>query len=335
MKLLVVSVILSMTAPLAYSNTLCEKATDVSSQMGPIKNQDNLGFCYAFAGVSLLEQYACRLKSRSCQIKDQGGLSVADALAQNDVFHEGSLGSEDSRGRFMSSAHFREAGDTGALLERLSQKGVCASEAAPYPSEFFPEGSASRVWNKIADFYSSQRARPQSRDAACLAAAEVVQSLSPRLSAPDFVGLLSNMVEKISSADSASKYLEQVLVSRSCVNNRVEMPPYKVTKVRTTSFGGTSSQRELGESVLGQLQAGGAVELDIDAGKAFPEMNLGSGHWHAVTIVGNRMINGKCQLQVRNSWGEQWQKDHNDGWLDAEQLMGTAVGATWIDPKGV
>lgn len=331
------AVVLSLltTALTAQAMASCEKPSDVSDQMGPIKSQDNLGFCYAFAGVSLLEQYSCRMKSKSCDLKDKGGLSVSDALAQNGVFHEGSFGSCDMRGQFMSSTHFSETGDTERLLENVSKTGLCPSRSAPYISEFFPDGSASRVWNKIADFFSSQRGNARSVGAVCLAATDVVKNLSPKISSEGLVDLLSNMVEKISTATSASDYLKEVMVSKSCEANKVDLPPYKVRRLKTRDFGGAASHTEIGQAVINQLQNGGAVELDIDAGRAFPDMHQGPGHWHAVTVVGNKMVNGKCYFKLRNSWGEQWQKDHNDGWLDAEQLTSVAVGATWIDPKGV
>lgn len=47
---------------------------------------------------------------------------------------------------------------------------------------------------------------------------------------------------------------------------------------------------------------------------------------HSVAVAGYRKVckkDGSCRdlLKVHNSWGEDWQRKNNDGWVDAESLL--------------
>ena len=59
-----------------------------------------------------------------------------------------------------------------------------------------------------------------------------------------------------------------------------------------------------------------------------------AGFGHALVIEGYRQMcdrKGTCvdSLKVRNSWGDNWQKENNDGWVDAKTL----VDATFYDQQ--
>ncbi len=66
---------------------------------------------------------------------------------------------------------------------------------------------------------------------------------------------------------------------------------------------------------------------------------------HSVVISGYRKIckdatkEDTCRetLKIQNSWGETWQKEHNDGWVDARSFMDRTAylgqNLTWIEDK--
>lgn len=312
----------------------CAIFVDLGHQLGPARDQGGLGYCFAFAAVTLFEQYACRQRPEECPRGPLGSFSVADAIAQYGALYPRAVKTPlvalagDPRHTL-----FSQGGDEGQLLQSLGLTGLCQTRHAPYFNERLgAHGDTEDVIEGVSAI--GQLATSLRGLLGAQLTCDLTRGYLARLTAldePKLDALMRDIQAAVDAKDSPG-FLTRLVAPPACANARIRVnPPYRVRYI-------TSREKEektpFKRELLAQLKRGRALAVGIELRKLFPEdADSQQPLLHEITVIGAKRVGGRCQVRVRNSWGEDWQKRHHDGWVSLDRLAAAAIDATWLEEE--
>lgn len=313
-------------------------AVDLSSQMGPIRDQDSVGFCHAVAAADLLSY---KLKNR---------ISAASIMVQYNANED-----EAPFVRFMGKKESELfGGQTDEAIRIGLDKGLCLEK--DFPSEYAGNGEfapknlydfmkktesaakkneSQKIKDKVLDYTSFgvlNRLWQNRRSPAC----DV--TLPSSLMSVQQMGNLKNIESVI--RNSTSKDVFYNLEASACNGRRIKSPPLKVVKVPVSS------------DIATRTKAIAAIDEQLNkknpsAISYYPEYlkneNAGrSGKPHASTVVGRQLNKetGRCEYLIRNSYGSTCPNPksspkvsckNGNYWVSREDLNAIINGTTYLE----
>lgn len=302
----------------------------VVTNMASIRSQDSLGICYSFVAGTMVDTVRCKLSRVDCsKLPPEKSASVLDITrygitSDRDVSVKNAKTYFDYRGIY-------QGGDPGVLLNRLlTMKNHVSEKCAPFDQ--IVNKSQSHIenlkllegsWERLRGAYSKFKEKEKS----CATCAADFASTAIDDIREDFDLKASNtQVLKAFAEQSYEKFLDKLLVPEECQNPRKMLrfgsglvAEYFPKENKSTNYGETM------EVVKKVLKSDLPLGLGFCMDEPYQSMsNCKNGH--GVVITGYRKFcktpnNCREAIKVQNSWGLQWQKDNDDGWIDAKNIL--------------
>ncbi|WP_142699474.1 C1 family peptidase [Bdellovibrio sp. ZAP7] len=261
-------------------------SVDMSKDMPPARNQDSVGWCYAFTAADLMSY---KLKKN---------ISAVDiALAYQDDWISGM-----DRGILGTAAPDIRGGFTDKALQMASKNGFCLE--SELPSEDNQGGNFAANLKEL-DIYG--RNQILSQNLACNDLYTEAKKMFPKINLTDVQDVVNKTVEEDFILG---------LRNKTC-KNRIQAKPEVVIVQRKGFFNGLKdtvdsavSEEKYAQIIDEQLSANNPLSLGIDSHAIYdrraPASTPSSASFHAVTLVGRRFNEktGQCEYKIKNSWGK-------------------------------
>lgn len=269
----------------------------------PVKDQDGVGLCYAFASTVLLEHLNCTVKALSCAERGEDRrLSALDVASYKST----------SRG-------VAKGGDPVSVLRALSKKGskIVRESCAPYESliatEKLPDNqfitSQGVGYRKLREIYEMNRLTD---------CADCVDRIRETLGEKLKVNLIE--IRDALQAKTFEEFAYQVLIPQKCHDQAVELPEfiheyYPGEKKEV-------SEKDFQEVLLRNLKDQIPTEASFCSEEDESGECVGG---HSVVVVGARQMCGargcKVSFRLQNSYGKTWEEINHGGWIDGEWFL--------------
>jgi len=301
----------------------------VVTPMTPVKSQDGIGLCYGFSATSLLENYRCRELNVDCNDPNEF-LSSLDVTS------------------YYGRERLVEGGNTIRILMNL-EKGkkiareecirfstlvhqVAVTQNSFYRDERQGWNFLTKKWNEFKGYGGEKR----NDCASCLA--DSIKSTLVNIQTPS-----DQLKNAFLEAHSLEEFLYKALLPVQCINEAkmASVPPF-VAK----SYPGYSekiTEEALKAKVETILRNNIPLEMGICTSVERPCREDAG---HSVALMGIKEVcsqtNGDCKklVKVKNSYGNSWQANNNDGWIELDSLaeasraLGNYGNITWIQKPG-
>jgi len=312
---------LSQADDQAYETALCGPQTSqgtlqqqtqnlrsFDSQMPPIKDQGDSGWCWAFSTSDLLDEYIHSQSAPGIPYDEDHQVSVIDLTGKlNAGAHQPNLDFSEGADQFATLVALQNGGNTLKIRSDFDLSSA-STEAKQLVDELFYE-------------YKDTNEQKSAVDHVCRTSSETNADFIASLS--DFLtikGQLDKVLNQssasdngvITSYDSFAKGLDVQTGGKT-----VTIPSFVANQFETDNFNKYFSK-------LGKvLKSGDPVSVGLCAGDIDPQNTqpyltkddpCGG---HAATVVKAGWVGGKCMVRLRNSWGVKWGTDHPpDGYFD-------------------
>jgi hypothetical protein len=292
---------------------------DISNRLGMVRNQTDIGWCYAFSAADLV---TFKLGNSNAHMDRR--ISAADiAFLHNRVIRR-----EDFTINGTKSSE-QEAGWMGnALRSALQNGGFCWEKDAP--SEDLAFGDIKESIAQIEGFKEQSFRQGFSPEGLCFAYRQTLE-LFPGLKLVDFQRILNRM------GDRNFEFFAKL----GDANCRADRSPHDIKKEDIVEqFLAGSSGEAIRKTIDEQLDKKNISSIGFQF-KMITKKTNETGQ-HAVTIVGRRFNKEKntCEYLLRNSWGigcsesikpELCAKDHEGHlWVSRDSLESNITNVTYI-----
>ena len=313
---------------------------DYSERFGPVRDQGWTPYCWAFQGAALIEEYLCKIDKNKC------GESVSPLDISRCNWGLGKGKGEHPR---------------NALKCALNEGGVCMEEHAPF------QNIIKRHKLKLQCLIMTA---PQDRSPLCIKDRTFSNIINTTL---NILGVLTLSVEdKISTClkqilidentnckenrqtiegakigaiygTMLKEYLEEKLESQqqklARAMNEIERQKLKKVIAETEhylNFHNFKTPEELMLSIKETLKTGSSVAIGLDLGRVLGTiMSFRKGSNHALIVNGMRYNKerGRCEFQLRNSWGGGENVPFH-GWHSIEDLESAIDRISFLKKEG-
>jgi len=265
---------------------------EVREHFSESRNQDGVGWCYAFAAADLMTAEVEKPLS-STHVSAIFNKRIDKNLFLKAGYKIGKLFSD---GAFESSY---EGGWIDRAIENSSDSGfVCTEAALPYDQNRY--GETARVINILEEI---KKDIDDKKEANVCASIEVIRNHS-------FRNLKVEDIYRILEEENLNRALSEI-INKNCKGQLVKVDDYKVKTLkrphahtrRNETF--SSAKRRAKKkamknfAVIGNvLSKGKPMGVSYNVKHVTHQDGL-----HASVVTGRRWKNGKCQFKIRNSWG--------------------------------
>lgn len=302
-----------------------EGTVTLIKEVTPTKAQDGVGICYGFSSTSLLESYRCRELKLDCSNTNEF-LSTLD-VTSNALPEKKAL-------QVIGNAYYVlsniEKGKNNIARES------CVQFSTLLHKKFFYADSEKWGWEYLLNAWRDYKEKKDAKNKSVDCVSCVAQKIKNKM-----VGLKTSVEQIANALESASseEFLSKAVIPFECLEeNRLAQIPRYVTKRFPDSA--TLPNTEFKNTITRILKAEIPLEIGICT-KLEDPTKCEYGQGHSVTLFGIKEVCKKDQcktvVKVKNSWGESWQKSHNDGWVDLDALVEsskifrTYENITWIE----
>lgn len=299
------------------------------SHVSPIKSQDGIGLCYGFSATSLLENYRCRELNVDCNDPNEF-LSTLDVTS------------------YYGRERLVEGGSTTRILMNLEKgKKIAREECVQFSAlvhqvaitqnTFYRDerqgwNFLTKKWNE----YKGYKGEKRNDCVSCLA--DSIKSTLVNIQTP-----ADQLKNAFTEAHSLEEFLYKALLPAQCMNDAkmAVVPPF-VTKIYP-GYSDKITDEMLKAKIETVLKNNLPLEMGICTSTVRPcPENSG----HSIAVVGLKEVcsssTGDCKklVKVKNSYGNSWQAQNNDGWLDLDTLVEASRAQanfgniTWIQKPG-
>lgn len=327
------------------------KAPGGSMEKVPVRDQTNIGSCYAYAASGIVDAWrfshddkdygfstsphAIAVASKAFltpeEFKTVGDLEEDDALIEGGFIEQALLAT-----KALGACNYKKFGDRFGLYNGTSKAFIKDLES------FYI------IYNDVAKFKAAKEKKPM------LTEQQITEQLNCKLQSGGISSTLnSKEVTEILATNSLNDYLKSLL-DKVCKDSmkKVNIPE----AIAATGKGLPKDERmgKLSNFVEAMLKAGNKQPVGItycssvltapnstkinDITGAIESETCGA---HASLIIGRRLTGaGQCQFLVRNSWGQNYHypagittDEDGDIWLDEEDLLRNTWAVTSLNNK--
>lgn len=305
------------------------------SGMPKVRSQDSTGLCYSFVASTLLDRQTCMdLRRADCEnLDDSLRASPLDVARYKNDPDKGSDPNIPDSYQGISSG-----GKIAITLEHALRSSQMVSEqCAPFHQfvathKDFKQRSMLELsqWRRLQDLYEKYNDLkcPTCDNERVSAVEDLRQNFGIQTSNEEILRAFGEKTFAI--------FLDRILISDECrllgttgvtLNYKVKEFPIKALSADKSGYEKTIEK--IKEVLKTQTPMGVSFCVEKEISRCVvnnsPEM---AGESHAVIIKGYRRVckskdKSSCYdaIQIQNSWGQQWQTENNDGWVDAKELL--------------
>nr|BFD61395.1 hypothetical protein BdHM001_00760 [Bdellovibrio sp. HM001] len=330
------------------------------TNMPRVRSQDSFGICYAFAASVLFDEANCANKQGTdcASMSDDQKVSPIDLARFSVNLSE----DKDSRDRY-SYEGLKEGGSAALALYNAKNTQHNAREScAPFDhlvAKTKDPNEAQKIelamWKKFQDSYETYKKKSKE----CVACGlEYATAKSQELKDQFNLKTSNQEILQAFAQDTYNKFLDTLLVPEKCWEWR--------DAIELNGGWGLKTYPQVGEKsdynqMLAMIKKNLANKrpmafafctqepLTVKSIKECNEAKNASGtitgFGHEVVIKGYRRVckvnagktTKECYdaVQVQNSWGQSWQNENDDGWVDAKQLLDRSFyekqTLTWLE----
>lgn len=312
-------------SPKEYSKI--EDAVEVPN-MPRVRSQDALGVCYAFAATTVMQHALCQKNGWDCQnLKPEQEISDAgmmmDAIDQQGVRYFQNVGSSGTQA-VSTFQKFPIITNKCAPFDVIVNKSEDPAVAARMQDQMWDRlwDAREKTWNawKVDD------CKECAKQIAVTAIENEEKNGNLKFNSS------RTQVEKLKAftRESGEKMMEQLLVPERCRKEETMPQTLGDLKWKPVPPDGASAEddfvinsvKEHFKNKKTPMMLGVGI-IDDCPDKPKKLCRLGG---HEIVVSGYRKAcnpQGKCieEFKVHNSWGQRWQEQNNDGWLDARALL--------------
>ena len=278
--------------------------TEVKEFLNTSFNQGGIGWCFAFATANILSVYLGRAVAPLdiAMAHDMRYAYLVKEQGENSYLSDGGPG----------------GGETDAL-KALAKRGIGICLNKDLPSSVL--NSRSYLLDSIREVSNLRDLREKKTDNMdYLVGRECelsLQQILPNLSLDKILDVVTKSQRKKLVSDL------NALVSANCRGKRVELPK----RIPVKELDRDEVPNVL-EKVSGLLRSG----LPVNIGMKLRNVAFSGGESHAMTILGQKEVDGVCQYIVRNSWG-----GPNSCWRYRDNIRPSCNGAdgTFLLPHSI
>lgn len=283
------------------------------SPISPVKNQGEIGLCYAFAATSLLEHYRCKELGLSCS-EPKDVMSTLDVASYEENGKKG----------------LKQGGMSLFILSNIAkERRIVKEECAPYSSllakvKYLDKDFESELfsWQFLSEGWKNLHNRKisEGKNLCTSCMANNIKCLLPNLKTP-----LDQIEMALKDANDVESFLYKTIMPEHCFNRSeaLDIPEFQIK-----SFPTYLDKDLLGASVLENkittlLSSKIPMQINICSSKTVSDICTSA---HAVILYGLKEVcsefKNECKkmVKIKNSYGEEWQKNNNDGWVDLQLL---------------
>lgn len=315
--------------------------------MPRIRSQDSVGACHAFSATVLIQKYYCELK----KVSDCAGLpadkeiSPIGVLQYSDAYEPG----KEPKNYVKNTSIQLNAGGAALVALINAKNNFSFYRESCFPFDQFVEkfGASKDVMNttlaKLEDFYKKNKYKNKTEaDAAeacesCLS--EKIQPISGIFPTEKYLENIHMGLKK----DTFGEFLYETIFSSGC--KTIDLPSPSLSIFPDVQKTTATTKDDIKNKVIEVVKSGLPVSIgEICVARAQAKDGCGL---HEFIVSGTKQVcdSGKCRelFKVQNSWGQEWQKEFNGGWVDAESILDNIKTAsldkitvpvlTWIKPK--
>lgn len=292
----------------ASNKTSCEKKDLRNETLGATRDQDSIGWCYAFAAADLLTYKTGKKVSASDVSLNYNSGWIKDLAV--------------TAGR--SEASF-EGGRIEGALGKMKEIGICLEK------DFRSDDMAGGSLKEMVDTVDRAKKKFEKGQRICDTGQAATAELFPNINMNDY----NEIIDKSSRAEFLTE-----LQQKSC-GKRESIPNIEVVHENAT-IGNLNDQKKLTEMIDAQLDKNNISGFGYDATtimSSFFERAGGERFMHGSVIVGRRFNekSNSCEYLIRNSWGKscgsyRFPLECEEGhvWVPKEDLMKGLTNVTYI-----
>ncbi|WP_156668102.1 hypothetical protein [Rhizobium bangladeshense] len=317
-------------------------------------NQGGLPICYAAAATLLGDEYNCfRKGNKNCtEVPDERRASMLDMSRFSEYIKD----QDDKRDRSEYKG-LKQGGSIHKTLDSLWYADMvapksCVSDTAHFIGGFDPQNTTAsdvdrmgQMWNEMAEFHKKLKGAPISlREAEGLKKAYQMQQQATTIELAFAEKTWPLVLDKLLIPEICRDWMdgpEHISYVRNDHPKTFpgwddDAKPVKSDYKNTVAMARQiicEKKRPIGTSFCA------AKPMSYETLKDCSDKQLG----HAVVIEGYARVcttnSADCvdSVKVRNSWGDNWQKQNNDGWIDAKTLLDSTFyspdALVWMEEK--
>lgn len=276
-------------------------SVDLRDKMGPIRNQDSIGWCYAFAAADL------------ASYKLQKQISAADiALTHNKDFLN------DVARLFGKNESTFEGGFPQQALKKAMRKGLCLEK--DLPSE---DNANSEFVDRLSNIDKMGRLNIDGKNSNCNSLHNQTKAIFPNINVRE--------LQEILKKSSTNNFIEN-MANKTCGDRiKADFEVETISKLDSEKFAKVLDQ---------QMDNKNPVSLTYDATVLFNRRDYATSNFvHASVVVGRRhnQKTGQCEYLIRNSWGRgcgtydpQLACDNGNIWIPKADILKRSHEASYI-----
>lgn len=338
-------------------------ASQVSLDMPPTRSQDTVGICGAVTACQIIDEANCAVN----KIADCKSMSTQHRCSQLDIARY--LRQAPTKTGFLDSSDFKGLnllnGDgVHIAIQNFIHytKKVARESCAPFDQVVAKvddrkdaEKLEQSLWKRLENLYSAYR-RESEKCGKCALDNITASGLESELR--EHYSLKASNQEMLAAfaEKSFDLFLEKLLIPFECgdMRNVLRFKGNWNFQTFPTQAGGKANYVQMIDKIketLAQKRRPIALSFcaqePLEAGsrkecESIKDTTKVVGGQHSVVIRGYRRVcnsQNKCYdaVQVQNSWGEGWQQQNDDGWVDARTLLDRTFyekdSISWIEPS--
>lgn len=342
---------------LASTDSIPDGCSVVVNNMPPVRSQDGLGVCYSCAAAALIENYNCEHQSpkQDCtkltddqrpSMLDLSRFSVAPNLIKNQSDPNG----------YDRQISERPGNYASYIIENIARAHMVARESCAPFAAFVNKISSSeefksdekKIWTDLHAAYDHYQAKKKECSDCAKSDATVTAETDKW---HDNYGLATSKEEELAAfnAETYEEFLSQFLVPKECrmPGKQYRFDPSNLTIKNWPLATKESDYTHAIDTLKKALINNHPVALDVcllnnPNAKCIQQQSRGEAEeegGHSLTITGyKKLCNSKgCKecIKVQNCWGQGWQEQNADGWVDAKVLLDKTMyspgSMTWLE----
>ncbi len=293
---------------------------EIKKHFSTPRNQDGIGWCYAFSAADLL----------TAEMGEPVSASHVSAIFNKEIDNSFFMKFGYNIGRLLTDSTFDESYEGGwvdrALENAVDEKFVCSEKALPFDKNHYGEtAEVIKRLEKIKESIDNDE-------------------ISPRYSCVEIEVLklkaLSNIrvseIYSILEQDNMNTALAEIL-EKNCKDNLIKLKKFKVKSLHKPRLSRINRDRSRSEEKRAErrlkkyygkvgevLSAGKPLGISYDVSDI-----MDSSGGHASVLTARRWKDGKCQFKIRNSWG----KGCRSYDMNKIEECNYGEGSFWVDDK--
>lgn len=299
----------------------------------PIKAQDGIGLCYGFSATSLLESYRCRELKLNCD-------DPKEFLSSLDVTS------------YYERKSLKEGGDTYRIFSNIenSKRKIAKEECVQFSAlvhqmvdyKNIMQKDEKRGWIFLVKKWNEYRGigKDVRRNDCVACLADEIKKNLPNVQTP-----IDQLKDAFTSSHSMEEFLYKSLLPAQCMeeNKMASIPEFK-----SKSYPGYNEKADanaVAKKVESLLLSSIPVEISICTQKDFTDKCTAQSA-HSIALFGIKQVcssrknDCRTMVKVKNSYGNTWQLQNNNGWVNLKSLADSSFLLTqnnnisWIEKPG-